>query len=276
MRRLEFLICCVFLLSLVGCAPQKRELAKICFGPADINELIRDLGKSSPTPFRASGTSQLIYADVEGKKRKERKERVDVKIWVNPPFDIYLQGDVAFDPRGLILGANADEFWLALRPNEIDSFYSGRWDDAQDGFVAASAGILLESLGEVNFADPNEWKMAVSEKFTILAKCRKMEIIKSLIIYNCDRRIRRINYFDNKGELAASAEIDDYQRLSDNFFVPHTIKLIGRIGANFELTLKLGGVKTTQFSEQQSEIMFNPPDSSGYKNVYRVIGDKLV
>ena len=274
MRKLLSFIFCFFLLSLVGCELQKRELAKICPSPADINQVIEKIENSSPVPFRSNGTSHLIYTDDKG---KERKERMDVKIWVNPPFDIYMQGDVAFDPKGVILGANKEEFWLALRPKEIDSFYSGQWDDVEDGVVSVSAGILLESLGVINFENHGDWRMASGEKFTLLAKCDKAgTIIKSIVIHNCDQTIRRINYFDNKGMVAASAEIGDYQQVGDDSAVPHSIKIINTVGSKFELTTKLGSVKKMQFSERQNEIMFNPPDISDYKNIYRVIGDKLV
>ncbi|MDD5458941.1 MAG: hypothetical protein PHF37_06085 [Phycisphaerae bacterium] len=274
MRQLAIFTFCIFLVSLAGCGPQTQEFERLCPGPINIDELMEEVSHSPLLPFRADGTSQLIYADEKGRKSKER---VDVKIWINPPFDIYLQGDIAFDPKGLILGSNKEEFWLALRPDKIDSFYSGRWDQAGGGFVSASAGILLEALGVVNFESADEWEMAASEKFTVLAKLAKDgTIIKSVTIDNCNRSVRKIDYFDSKGELTALAEMDDYRQVGDNLIVPRLIKIINKAGAKFELNIKLGNIKETRFNEQQEKKMFNPPNSSDYENVYRIMGDKLV
>ena len=50
--------------------------------------------------------------------------------------------------KAVILGSNEEEFWLALRPKEISSYYIGRWQDVRDfeGLVM-SPRVVLEAVG---------------------------------------------------------------------------------------------------------------------------------
>ena len=53
-------------------------------------------------PLKANGQCLLLfYAD-----GKPQKENFPVQLWVNPPSEIYMQGDVAFNAKGIVLGSN--------------------------------------------------------------------------------------------------------------------------------------------------------------------------
>ncbi|MBE3143292.1 MAG: hypothetical protein IMZ61_05125, partial [Planctomycetes bacterium] len=107
----------LLVLFFAGCAVQP---IRHCPGKTTADEAIAVLKsrREKITSIRATGQCLLRY-HVEG---KVRKENFPVKLWVNPPYEIYLQGDVAFDATGLVFGSNADEFWFWLKPKEVSSY----------------------------------------------------------------------------------------------------------------------------------------------------------
>ena len=108
-----------------ACRPAPQPLP-ICAGKGSTDEALLALEAQSEevVPLRATGTCKLQYY-VEG-KRKAQKEGFPARLWVNPPAQISLHGDVAFDARAVVLGSNEEEFWLAIRP-KISTYWRGRW-----------------------------------------------------------------------------------------------------------------------------------------------------
>ena len=133
----------MLVLFFAGCAAQPM---RHCPGKTTADEAIAVLKshREKAVPIRATGQCLLQY-HAEG---KVRKENFPVKLWVNPPDEIYLQGDVAFDATGLVFGSNADEFWFWLKPKEVSSYWSGTWSQAGiwNG-LAVSPMIALEAFG---------------------------------------------------------------------------------------------------------------------------------
>src|SRR4030042_229361 len=151
------LFCFLFFVPVVlivgGGAGQMPKSVRICPGKESVTESLSLLRVQleSAVPLKADGQCLLQYHDENG---RPKKENFPVKLFVNPPAEIYLQGDVAFDPKGIILGSNKEEFWLAIRPKEISTYWWGRWAE-QDGFnkLVISPKTLLEAFGVVEFAD---------------------------------------------------------------------------------------------------------------------------
>ena len=96
-----------------GCAAQIQKPVRVCPGKESIAESLSSLRLrlENAVPLKANGQCLLQYY---AEDRKPKKENFPVKLWVNPPVEIYMQGDVAFDPKGIVLGSNEDEFWLAV------------------------------------------------------------------------------------------------------------------------------------------------------------------
>jgi hypothetical protein len=112
---------------LVGCAPEIRKPLEICPGKGSVAEALSALQShwQNMEPLKASGQCLLEHY-IEG-ERKPHKEKFSVKLWVNPPVEIYLQGDVALVPKAIVLGSNAEMFWLSIRPKEISTYWWGKW-----------------------------------------------------------------------------------------------------------------------------------------------------
>ena len=74
-----------------------------------------------------------------------------------PPVEIYMQGDVAFDPKGIVLGSNEEEFWLAVRLKEVSGYWWGRWsEESRPEKLMISPRLVLEALGVAAVGDDRE------------------------------------------------------------------------------------------------------------------------
>ena len=269
----------VFLVITVGCAPQKREPEPLLPGKKSVSEALQALNSSSQKigPLRASGQCLWMYYS-EGKKRKEN---FAVKIWMNPPSEVYLQGDVGFNPRGIVLGSNANDFWLLIKP-EISQYSWGKWSEQ-----GSSSGLMFvpkaldEALGIVDVRDEKQWSLSKEDNFDVLVRGNKDRgIDRKIYISRGDYLVRKIEYFDMTGKLMAAAEMDRHKDVSREFVIPSSIKIImyGQEGSDGSATIKLSlsSVRSESFTEIRRNILFNRPKTDGYRNIYRFINGRMV
>ncbi len=196
----------------------------VCPGKESVAEAISVLMSRAQNmvPLKANGQCLLEYY-VEGKKHKEN---FPVKLWVNPPAEVYLQGDIAFNPRGLVLGSNEREFWLSIKPQEISSYWWGLWSEGgYNEKLVISPKIMLEALGiaAVDSDEPGEknWSLSKENGFDVLTNRSDGDrSIKKLYISNCDYLVRRIEYFYTNGEMMVTAELEKYKEVLKGIFVP--------------------------------------------------------
>ena len=274
---LVFVSIAATVIALAGCTPQQRLPARICPGKSSVQESLAALKarREIAPPFRATGQCVLQYS-LEG---KEHKENFPVKLWVNPPLELYLQGDVAFDAAGLVLGSNENEFWLRLKPKEISACWQGRWSDAADAKkIAANPRVALEAFGLVDVND-GDWSLACDDSFDILTRRNEQAVVlKRIYISKCEYLVSKIEYLNADGEIAASALFDDYKPVADGFLVPGLIEVIVREkdGSRSSANLKFDSVKAAKFTEQQRRRLFVKPGTRGLTHVYQVIGDDIV
>ena len=129
--------------------PQKQKL-QVCPGKATVAEALQTLAAraQSAVPVWANGHAVLTY-HVPDKKKPER-HALDIVLRFDPPCESIIQGNVTAVAKAVIIGSNEEEFWLALRPKEISSYYLGRWADVRDfeGLVM-SPRVVLEAVGIV-------------------------------------------------------------------------------------------------------------------------------
>jgi hypothetical protein len=275
--KVELLCLAAVTLIFAGCAPQQHLPARICPGKSSAQESVATLKthRDNAVPFRAAGQCLLEYS-IEGKKHKEN---FPVKMWVNPPFELYLQGDVAFDAAGLVFGSNENEFWLWLKPKEISGYWWGRWADAAGSKnLASRAEIILEAFG---LADVNggAWALSGDDSFDILTRRNEQgNIVKRIYISKCEYLVSRIEYLNADGEVAASARFEDYKQVSDGFLVPALIEVTAREkdGSWNSARLKLDSARASQFNDQQRGRLFVRPQPRGFEHIYQVIGDDVV
>lgn len=269
----------ILLLVVAGCEPQKREPEPLLPGKKTVSEALQALGSRSQNirPLKASGQCLWQHCS-EG---KAHKENFAVKIWVNPPSEVYLQGDIGFNPRGIVLGSNASEFWLLIKP-EISRYSWGNWSEQ-----GSSSGLMFvpktldEALGIVKISDEKDWSLAQEDSFDVLVRgSGKSRIDKKIYISRRDYLVRKIEYFDVNGKTMAIAELNRYREVSKGFFVPTSISIImcGDEGSDGSATvnLNLTSIKSESFTEVRRKILFNRPGTNGYKNIYRIIDGQMI
>jgi len=275
-----FIFICSAIIIFAGCAPQKREPVRVCPGKNSAAEALSILMSrlEVAAPLKAVGQCHLRYCIEDNNKSGE--ENFPVKLWVNPPAEIYLQGDVAFDAKAITLGSNKDEFWLSMKPKEISSYWWGNWSEKTSlGKLTISPKLLLEALGLAAIDNEENWSLSKEGAFDVLTKQQGQAEIKKIYIYNCDYLIRKIEYL-NEGRSAAIMELDGYKEVPKGFFVPGVIKIINRTddgGRESEsITFNLNSIKAASFTDIQRKVLFTRPQPRGFKHIYKIVGDSIV
>lgn len=267
----------IFFLS--GCGPRRREPKPVLGVRKSATEALSVLrSRSQHTgPLRANGQCVWQYYS-DGKRRKEN---FAVKLWVNPPAEVYLQGDVGFNPRGIVLGSNASEFWLLIKP-ELSRYSWGKWSEQEtSGGLMVVPKTLNEALGIVEVVDEKSWSLSKEGGFDVLIRRNDKGVIaRKMYINRRDYLVRKIEYYDVNGNVLALAELDKYKDVTEDFFVPTVIKIMmyGEEGAenSDSITLNLKSVKPESFTEKRRKFIFTQPKMKGYKNFYRIINGRMI
>lgn len=260
-----------------GCAPKMQKLLPICPGKKSAAEALAALQLQSQNmaPFYAKGKCRLQYYD-NGKKRKEN---LDIKLLVKSSTEIYFQGDLSIVPKAVVLGSNENEFWLALRPKEISTYWWGRWSELDSSqSLLINPRTLLEALGIAEIDMQADWSLSNEGPFDILTKRRQGHVTQKIFIYCCDYTIRKIEYFDLNGQTLTSAELNEYKNVSGKFSIPSRIKVttFGRTKTDsISINLELGSIQLRQFSEKQS-VFFKPVSMEGFKHIYRLVNGEWI
>jgi len=266
-----FVTCITILLALTGCGPTQKPLL-ICPGKKTAADALTAL-QSQPenmVSLYARGKSRLQYYDEKGKKRKEN---LDVRILVKSYDEIYLRGDMSIVPKAIILGSNQNEFWLAVSPKEISTYWWGQWselDSSQNLLINPKT--LLEALGIAEIDIQANWSLLNEGPFDILTKRTNGVIVKKIYVYCCDYTIRKIEYFDLDGQALACTEMDEYKEVTENFFVPSRINIttVGQAKENsISINLELGSIQQKEFTEKQNDL-FEPAPTKGFKHILKL------
>jgi hypothetical protein len=259
-------------LLFAGCAVTTPKPVRHCPGKKTPDEAIAVLNSrlSKIAPIRATGQCLLRY-HLEG---KSHKENFPVKLWVNPPGEIYLQGDVAFDATGLVLGANADEFWFWLKPKEISSYWWGAW--SQMGTfqrIPINPMVLLEAFGAVG-ASQGDWSLTHANFDILWLHDEQGVLSKRIFIEPCDYVVAKIEYFDSSGAIAATAEFSGYKQVAEGSLVPESINIVvlAADGVEDSARISLVSVRPAQFNADQRQRLFVRPLPRGFEHVYKIIG----
>jgi len=276
---LPFSVLLSLLALLGGCVtqPQKQKLP-ICPGKATVDEALQTLTAraQSAVPVWANGQAVLTYHAPDTKKPE--RHSLTLMLRFDPPARIYLQGSLTAVSKAVVLGSNEEEFWLALRPKEISSYYIGRWQDVRDfeGLVM-SPRVVLESVGIVSVpgaeSDPALWKLENKGPYDILTQRDESgRPVRRLHVYACDYTVHRIEHFDRRGKVVAVARLSDYKTVARGFSVPTQINVVSTRpdGRKDSAAMNLSSVWTKPFTEKQRELQFLPPrDTDRYEHIFR-------
>jgi hypothetical protein len=225
--------------------------------------------------LRANGQVLLTY-HVPDKERPER-HNLPMKMWFSPPGDVYIQGSIAVDPRAVVIGSNEERFWLALRPREISSYYIGAWENARDfDGLMMSPRVVLEALGIVAELgdEPNAalWSLKNEGPYDVLTlRDETGRMVKRVHVYACDYVVHKIEYFDRREEMAATAQLRDYEPVAEGFRVPTAIRVVSvrSDGRKDSIDIDIQSTKVMELNERQRQFLFTPPAADRFEHVFR-------
>ena len=268
------------MLMLTGCESQIHVPTKICAGQESVDEALAALQAQSQNavPLKAHGNSRLQFY-VEGKK-KPKKENLDViKLRVNPPAEVYLQGDKSILSKVVVLGSNEQEFWLSVRPKEISTHIWGKWaEQDSSGGLVINPRTLLEALGIGQIDAEQNWSLSNEGAYDILTKQEDGVTTKKIHIWCCDYRARKIELFDSEGQPVALAELDRYREVSEGFSVPALMRVttFGRDETEKPITITITLTSIEPHEEWIDRLFERPSRLPPTMRVYRLVNGKLI
>lgn len=266
------------ILLVTGCAPELRQPTRICAGKQTLVQSLDSLKSSSESiiSLKATGRCNARFY-VEDKKYKES---FPVTLWVNPPAQMRLHGDLFLNPRGIVLGSNEHEFWLALKPKEISTYHWGLWSEqGLSESLMINPKTVLEALGIVAIGGDEGWSLSNEGPFDVLGqRNNRGRITKKVYIYSCPYQVSKIEYFSEDGQIVAVTELYNYKKVSEGCFVPRAINITTHSHEDRKdfLDIRLKSVKPYKFDEKKQRIYFEPPKSKRVKHVYRIIDGNII
>lgn len=276
------LIALTAFLILTGCAPdiKVKMPTRTCPGKENSAYALQTLNSKVSDVSAVKGHGQcLLKYQIEG---KTEKLNFPVKLWAQQSDSFYMQGDIAFDPRALVVGSNEKEFWLSVKPKEISGYWWGRWADGnRTEDLLISPKMLLEVLGisPIDYQAIQQWTLSNSGVFDILAQIDGSgKLRQKIYVYCCDYTIRKVEYFDVNEELAAVVKMDKFKKFSQDLTAPTRINIVSSKEADpyVEVYINLAVVKPTELNEKQQRGLFVLPPTRGFKNIYRIIEGQAV
>jgi len=280
----------VAILLFAGCAPEIQAPVEVVPGKESVAEALSVLKARSQNavPLLAKGRCLLQYYDAE--KKKPKKEPLTVRVLMKPPVEIYLQGDATLVPKAVVLGSNEREFWLALKPKEISTYWWGQWSEqvSSEG-LTINPRTVLEAIGVVEIKAEENWSLSNEGAFDVLTRreppfLHSQEstgvVTKKIYIYSRDYLVRKIEYFDSNGQAVAYTELEGYKEVSDGFFVPALINIIAYRQNSDEdslnINLHLMSIRPKEITEGMQNFFFNRPEPRGFEHILLNEGGKWI
>jgi hypothetical protein len=270
----------VGMLIVTGCVIEPPKPIEIVPAKESATEALAVLKARSQNAVSLRSRGRCVFEYYDPDNRKRKKEKLEVTVLMQPPVEIYLQGDATLVPKAIILGSNEREFWLLMRPNEINTYWWGTWSgqNSAEGLII-NPRTLFEALGFLETGADEDWSLSNEGDFDVLIQRNRGVVIKKMHFYKRGYLIKKIEYFDSKGRALALAELKDYKEISEGFFVPASIKIIAYDpdgGAEpFGITLSLKSIKPREFTERQQQFFERPPFGN-FKHILKNEGEKWI
>ena len=257
----------VFMLS--SCAPPEVRLEEeLCEGKANIGEAVVAIAakRESMTPLRASGRCKLTWYDDKGKKRTESP---DVRLGFYPPHRLFFDGKI-LSQEIFRLGSNVDQFWFSMKQDSV--FYFGRRENAgkcRNKHLIDPAN-LLEALGVITVDDT--WELSHVMGQDILTKIADGKVQKRIYINACDYGARRIEYFNEDGEITLTAELSGRGDAARGLAYPTTINITSSGSDGLALNIRLKNIKPLTDAQIKPKT-FKIPGTKGFDNIFELDGN---
>jgi len=251
-----------------GCAAPTVEKAPGICADKSISEIMQIFRRrrENVVPLRAGGSMRIRWYD-SGKKVYRENLNVDLRFY--PPDHIYFRGSTILG-EAVRLGANADEFWILMRPDQISTYQWGVRSRAQTCSREQwlNPQNLLEALGMVSV--DTAWSLSNQGDLDVLAGTGARGKVVEKVYVNCsDGLPEKIEYYGAEGQLTLALELDEYTRPGDASPVATRIRITHpETGAEADITLK--NVKLFEPSPKQLAGLFARPEPKGFEHVFKL------
>jgi len=259
---------CVFI---SGCAaPTVEKAAGICVG-GSIDEIVQlfRLRRENVVPLRASGNMCIRWRDSGD---REYRENLNIDLRFCPPSRIYFRGSTILG-EAVRLGANSDEFWILMKPDQISTYQWGMRSQVKacPSEQWLNPRNLCEALGMVGV--DSSWLLSGKGDLQTLTRMDDGGRIIQRVHIGCgDHLARRIEYYDDRGGSTLLLELDKYTRLGDAAPVPTRIN-ITHYETDTLVDINLKNVKLFEPSPEQLAGLFTRPEPEGFEHVLRLNED---
>lgn len=274
----KFLLFIVTLLILTGCTAKMKKPLPICPGKESVAEALVALQLQSlnMTPLYAKGKSRLQYYE----KGKKHKENLTIRFLIKSSDEIYFRGDMSIVPKAVILGTNKREFWLAVKPKEISTYWSGTWSELDPSeILLINPKTLLEAFGITKIVIGADWSLSNEGPFDVLTQRDNGAAVKKIYIFCCDYSTRKIEYFNTDGKILARMEMEKYKNVTEKFSVPSHIEVTtyarDKKEDSFSIKFDFNSIKQQEFTEEQDKL-FEPEPEKGFKHVLKLEKGKWI
>jgi len=260
---------------LSGCGGNLKKPLKICPGKDNVTESLVALQSQSENMlplFTNKGDFSIELYDFE--MEELHKQHFNIRaLLLKPPSEIFLQAKTGIIDKAMILGSNADEFWIQVSPDPVSSYWWGKWSDQDSGTgIMVNPKTMIEALGIAEIDVDANWSLTNEGPYDILTKKENGVIKKKIYIYSCDYKVHKIEYFDRYGKAIAIAKLDKYQEVSPGFSIPFEIainSLSENIEDTFNVEIKLESIGPA--SENRANYKVVRPKTPSLNHIYRII-----
>ena len=256
----------VFLLT--GCSePIGRASTGLCPGVEDQAQAIAKLNqdRENTIAIKAGGKMLLEYYD---DRDELQKHNLDITLRFYPPDRLFFRG-IVFPIEVVRLGTNSSELWVMFKPKEISRYYWGQRPKADLCLKGQglSPGRMIEAMGIVN-VDTEGTLTNIGQKDVLTLNLSSGKI-KRIYIDRCDSLVKMIEYLDAGGNVETVMELDNYQKIENNFIPARVV--ITEFQNRTHVELNLRNIKPFEPTEEQlGGKLFKRPEPKGFKEVYKL------
>ena len=257
---------CLFISSCA--APRVEGPPGICPGKKTVGQALEILQhrRENVKPVRAGGSMSIRWYDGQ---EKTHRENLNIDLRFYPPDRLYLGGRSILG-EVVRLGANADQFWVLMRPKEISTYQWGARSHVEmcRGKQWMNPQNFFEALGVLS-VDAN-WLLSAEGDFDVLTRTGSRSKVVEKIYVNCSSYLaQRIEYYGAEEQVVLILELNDYMQPADAAPVPTRIS-ITHLETNTAAEVTLKNVKLFEPSPKQLAGLFTRPEPKGFEHVFEL------
>jgi hypothetical protein len=268
-RKNHILLLLGSMLLLQGCSPPQAPVyTPECPTRGQSQRVLDDMRQAlgASRAFRAGGDLQINYYD---DRKKAKNENLTLKLWFSPPDNIFVLGS-SLVGEVLRMGTNRDEFWVRLKPKEIDSYWWGRREDLDKcgNQQIIRPDYLLLALGV--FPYDAIWIYSTIDGFDVLTDYDGLRPIRRVYVDPCTSLPYKVELFDADSQVRLRMMLYNYSEPKEGYRYAENIDLIylDPDGHDLSTQFRLESVRL----EEPKEKIFVRTESKGIGKIFTLDG----